>query len=211
MVALHAPDVSVERELVVGYPIAVLVAESRRADLVVLGDRGLSRVGDLLLGSVAVALACHGACPVAVVRGGGQAPASAPVVVGLDGSPVSELALAFAYEEASLRGAPLTAVHTWMDLVVDPAMAPLLDWEAVQVDEQVVLAERLAGWAEKYPDVQVRRVVTRDGPAHALRTDRHSACLQTPNRAPALRRTSAHRASGRSSGRTVTPWRCPCR
>lgn len=166
LVALRAPDLPVEQDLLVGYPIAVLVAESRRADLVVLGDRGLSRVGGLLLGSVATALASHGACPVAVVRGAGQpAPASAPVVVGVDGSPVSELALGFAYEEASLRGAPLTAVHTWVDVVADIPTAWLPDWEA---EEEVVLAERLAGWGEKYPDVQVRRVVTRDRPAHAL-------------------------------------------
>ncbi|MHA6783097.1 universal stress protein [Pseudonocardia saturnea] len=168
-VAEHVPDVPVERELVVGYPIGVLVTESRRADLVVVGDRGLSRIGGLLLGSVAMALATHGACPVVVVRGPGQAvSASAPVVVGIDGSPVSEAALAFAYEEAALRDAPLVAVHTWMDLVADPAIAPLLDWEAIEVDERVVLGERLAGWAEKYPDVPVRRVVTRDRPAHAL-------------------------------------------
>jgi len=168
-VARHTPDVPVDSELVVGYPIGVLVQESRRADLVVVGDRGLSRVGGLLLGSVAVALASHGGCPVVVVRGGEQVvAATAPVVVGVDGSPVSELALAFAYEEAALRGAPLVAVHTWIDMITDPVVEPLLDWDAIEVDEQVVLAERLAGWAEKFPDVGVRRVVTRDRPAHAL-------------------------------------------
>lgn len=168
-VAAHAPGVPVESELVVGYPIGVLVRESRRVELVVVGDRGLSRVGGLLLGSVAITLASHGGCPVVVVRGVGQAvEPTAPVVVGIDGSPVSELALAFAYEEAALRDAPLVAVHTWTDLVADPVIAPLLDWEAIEVDEQVVLAERLAGWAEKFPDVVVRRVVTRERPAHAL-------------------------------------------
>lgn len=34
--------------------------------------------------------------------------------------------------------------------------------------EQVVLAERIAGWSEKYPDVQVRRVVKRDKPRRTL-------------------------------------------
>jgi nucleotide-binding universal stress UspA family protein len=47
-------------------------------------------------------------------------------------------------------------------------MAPLVDWDAVQADEREVLAERLAGWSEKYPDVPVHRLVVRDRPAHAL-------------------------------------------
>jgi nucleotide-binding universal stress UspA family protein len=174
----HAPDLDVASELTVGYPIAVLVAESRRADLVVVGDRGLSRVGGLLLGSVALALAGHGACPVIVVRGATRpSSTTAPVVVGVDGSPASEAALEFAYEQAALRGAPLVAVHTWVDLVADPVIAPLLDWEAIEVYEQIVLAERLAGWAQKYPDVLVRRVVTRDRPVHALLAEAVGAAL----------------------------------
>jgi len=32
----------------------------------------------------------------------------------------------------------------------------------------VLLAERLAGWSEKYPDVEVRRRVVRDRPAAEL-------------------------------------------
>ena len=47
-------------------------------------------------------------------------------------------------------------------------MAPLIDWEVVAAGEREVLAERLAGWGEKYPDVEVRRLVTRDRPARAL-------------------------------------------
>ena len=47
-------------------------------------------------------------------------------------------------------------------------MAPLIDWDVMEADEREVLAERLAGWAEKYPDVTVRRLVARDRPARAL-------------------------------------------
>jgi hypothetical protein len=46
--------------------------------------------------------------------------------------------------------------------VVDATMAPLLDWDVIDSDEREVLAERLAGWTEKYPDVPVRRLVARD-------------------------------------------------
>jgi nucleotide-binding universal stress UspA family protein len=90
------------------------------------------------------------------------------VVVGVDGSPTSEAALAFAFEAAATRGVSLVAVHTWWDLFVDPTMAPLPDWDAIEVDEREVLAERLSGWGEKYPDVPVQRLVERDQPAHAL-------------------------------------------
>jgi nucleotide-binding universal stress UspA family protein len=166
-----ADDVEVERVEVTGFPETVLGSESRRAELVVIGDRGLGGFTGLLVGSVAVALAAHAECPVVVVRGAESdqaAPLSEPIVVGVDGSPASEAALAFAFGAADLRRVPLVAVHAWWDLVVDPTMAPLVDWDAVDADEHEVLAERLAGWAESYPDVPVRRLVVRDRPARAL-------------------------------------------
>jgi hypothetical protein len=58
-------------------------------------------------------------------------------------------------------------VHAWHDLLLNPTMAPLLDWDAVEADEREVLAKRLAGWSEMYPDVSVRRLVVRDRPARA--------------------------------------------
>lgn len=166
-----AGDLEVERVDVTGFPEAVLEAESRRAELVVLGSRGMGGFVGLLIGSVAVALAAHAECPVVVVRGrepDGATSLSEPVVVGVDGSPGSEAALAFAFGAAALRRAPLVAVHAWWDLVVEPTMGPAVNWDAVETNEHEVLAERLAGWAQTYPDVPVRRVVIRDRPARAL-------------------------------------------
>ena len=79
-----------------------------------------------------------------------------------------EAAVGFGFEAAALRGVPLVAVHTWQDTLVDATMAPLIDWDVVAAGEREVLAERLAGWGEKFPDVEVRRLVTRDRPARAL-------------------------------------------
>lgn len=165
-----APEAAVRLDLQTGAPIGVLAAAAQDAQLLVVGDRGVGRISGLLLGSVAQALAGHAACPVVVVRGGAAAavPADAPVVVGIDGSPISEAALAFAYAAAAERSVPLVAVHAWMDAVVDPVVAPLLDRELMETEERAVLAGRLAGWAEKYPEVPVRRVVVLDRPAHAL-------------------------------------------
>jgi nucleotide-binding universal stress UspA family protein len=171
----------VEQQLVVGFPVPVLREESRRAQMLVLGDRGHGGVSCLLVGSVAVAMAAQAECPVILARQ--EEPRAAedgprPVVVGVDGSQISEAALAFAFGAASARGVPLVAVHAWWDLVMDPGMAALLyDWEAVETDEHEVLAERLAGWSEKYPDVRVYRVVTHDRPAHALIEESQQAQL----------------------------------
>jgi nucleotide-binding universal stress UspA family protein len=166
-----APELDIEQVEVTGYPVPVLLGESAHAEIVVLGDRGLGGFTGLLIGSVAVEVTAHASCPVIVVRGSEPdrtGPRPEPVVVGVDGSPTSEAATAFAFEAASLRRVPLVAVHVWRDVLVDATMAPLLDWNVIDADEREVLAERLAGWTEKYPDVPVRRLVARDRPARAL-------------------------------------------
>ena len=89
-------------------------------------------------------------------------------MVGIDGSPVSEAALAFAFDAAATRGVGLVAVHAWSPTAIDDALAPSMDWDAVTVEEDAVLAERLAGWGQKYPQVAVRRTVVRDGAVQAL-------------------------------------------
>lgn len=74
----------------------------------------------------AVGLAAHAACPVVVVRGRAIDPAelaTLPVVVGADGSPTSASAVAFGFSAAAERKVPLVAVHTWSDLLAEPALA----------------------------------------------------------------------------------------
>lgn len=164
-----APGVEVHQQVIISYPVPVLVAESERAQLVVLGDRGLGGVTGLLVGSVAVALASQGRCPVVVVRGEPVAADSLlPVVVGVDGLLTSESAIAFAFAAASVRGVPLVAVLSWRHDLTDSALAALMGWHAIEEWQRQSLAERLAGWSEKYPDVVVRRFVTRDRPARCL-------------------------------------------
>ncbi|HWD05317.1 MAG TPA: universal stress protein [Amycolatopsis sp.] len=132
-------------------PADALVAESADAAMLVLGTPGLRPLGRILLGSVTVALTAHAHCPVALIRphvGEDEAPAEGPVVVGVDGSPASEEAIATAFEEASWRGARLIAVHCRHD-----------GWRAADEYGRELLAQRLAGWQEKYPDVAVDREV----------------------------------------------------
>jgi nucleotide-binding universal stress UspA family protein len=141
----EAPDVDLEQQLVVGHPLSVLCAEGRRARLVVIGDRGTGL--GLPAGSVAVGLAVQAPCTVVVVHG---PPRSAsdfrPVVVGVDGSSGSDAVIAFAFEAAASLRVALVAMHTWSDVTV----------------------ERLDAWTQKYPDVHVDQMITRDRPAAEL-------------------------------------------
>jgi nucleotide-binding universal stress UspA family protein len=162
-----APGRPVDRAIVIGYPIGVLAEEARGARLLVLGSRGLGGLTGLLAGSVTVALAARAAAPVVVVRGD-RAAASGPVVVGVDDSPTSDAAIGFAFEAAAVRGAPLVAVHTWLEHVTDAEAAAMVDWAPLAAYEQTVAANRIAAWADKYPDVPVTTVVEHDAPARAL-------------------------------------------
>ena len=161
------PDVPVERELVLGFPAGVLLERSQTAELLVVGDHGRGRIASAVAGSVAVSVAARSVCPVVVVRG--AIPDGAlPVVVGIDGTPLSEAAIPFAFDAAAARRVPLVAVHTWLDELYDPALAQLVDWQTATAQADEILAERLAGWGEKYPGVLVRRVVARGLAGRAL-------------------------------------------
>jgi nucleotide-binding universal stress UspA family protein len=67
--ALPSPgDVKIEQRVIEGTAGAVLVDESRNADLLVVGSRGHGGFAQLLLGSVSQQCAQHAACPVVIVR-----------------------------------------------------------------------------------------------------------------------------------------------
>lgn len=174
-----APGVKVFHQVIIGYPVPLLVEESEKARLLVLGDRGLGGVTGLLVGSVAVALAAHGACPVVVVRGQPPVPPDSPlpVVVGVDGTVTSEAALGFGFEAASAQGVPLVAVHTRGADRIGPTFNAVPDREAIEDREDRVLAQWLACWEQRYPDVKVRRVVGTDHPAHRLLSEADHAQL----------------------------------
>ena len=167
------PDLEITVDLQTAGPVQALVEQTGDARMLVLGSRGRGGFRGLLAGSTAVALVAHGRCPVAVIRGSGPdgvPPTDGPVVVGVDGSPTSEAAVAVAFDEASWRGAELVAVHSWLDYAADADLPRPDDaeWAQVAQDEEEMLAERLAGWQEKYPDVVVRRVLVRGRPVERL-------------------------------------------
>ncbi|WP_327098116.1 universal stress protein [Nocardia vinacea] len=166
-----APDRSVATELSEANPAKSLIALSESAHLVVLGaTRGVGSLAHL--GSRLLAVAGHGHGAIVVVPGTGEPThRGGPVVVGADGSPVGEAALGAAFAEASERNAELVTVHTWSDLTFGEYAGnsyleiPIVDLE---IAEHALLAERLAGWQEKYPDVTLTRKVSVAGPREQL-------------------------------------------
>lgn len=168
----------VESGVVFAPVVPALIDLSKEAQLVVVGSRGLGALARTILGSVSTSLIQHAHCPVAVIHDEEPPmphPAEAPVLVGIDGSPASELATAVAFDEASRRRVELIALHVWSDIeVLD---FPEIDWPAVKPQAAETLAERLAGWQERYPDVKVRRVVECAQPTAHLIAQSESAQL----------------------------------
>lgn len=170
--------IEVTSEAVTGPIVPTLVELSKDEQLIVVGCRGQGALARGLLGSVSSGLVHHAHCPVAVIHDEDPLmpnPSQAPVVVGIDGSPASELATSIAFEEASFRGVELIAVHAWNDS--DVFEVPGVDWSALQTAGEETLSERLAGWQERYPDVTVHRVVVADKPARQLVAQSESAQL----------------------------------
>ncbi len=138
----------------------LLIGRSSAAFAVVIGATGeIGTIGHL--GSTLLAVTAHAKGAVIVVRPDPQQDNmvrdSGPVVVGVDGSPVSEAAFA----EAAERQTALVAVHVWSDwsfgrFAGDDALLSLTEIEGV---EEILLTERLAGYQEKYPEVQVTKRV----------------------------------------------------
>ena len=171
-------EVEVSTDMVSGPAVPVLADLSSSAQMIVVGCRGHGALARGLLGSISTGLAHHAHCPVAIIHDEDPLmphPSKAPVVVGVDGSPASENAVAIAFEQASFRGVDLLAVHAWSDTGVFEF--PGADWSTLQAAGEQTLSERLAGWQERYPDVLVRRVVVADKPAHQLLEQAGSAQL----------------------------------
>ena len=168
----------INSELFFSVPVPTLVGLSKEARIIVVGRRGRHRLRGVLLGSVSTGLIHHAHCPVAVI--GDAAPigpkdSRRPVVVGIDGSSASELATEIAFDEASRRRVDLIAIHAWRDQDLSKGLS--MEWTTQQSIASKNLAERLAGWRERFPDVTVHPRVVWDNPADHLLDEAKSAQL----------------------------------
>ena len=163
-----------------GSAAAALVADSSAADLLVVGARGLGALRSALLGSVSTQVAMHSRAPVVVIKDLAETPQPrSGVTVGIDGHEDSQACLEFAFTQASSRGTSLDVVHAWAS---DRGKGKAAATDALGADyeleprRQLLIDTALAGWTEKYPDVEVRQSVVH---AHAVPAlVEHSATAQ---------------------------------
>ena len=163
------PRPEIESEVLFGGPVPTLTDLSKDAALMVVGCQGRTGRHRRLLGSVSTGLIHHAHGPVAVIHDE-VAPSvessKLPVLLGIDGSKASELATSTAFDEASWRGVDLVALHVWSDADMSTVIG--VDSLALQSAADKTLAESLAGWQERYPEVTVQRVVEFERPVRHL-------------------------------------------
>ncbi|WP_371799040.1 universal stress protein [Streptomyces sp. NBC_01707] len=166
------PELEITNAVVTGEPLTVLEAQSRKAELVVVGSRGMGGFVGLLLGSTAVHLAAHGQCPVLVVRK--QVRPARQFLLGVDGSPAGDGAVQFAFAEAALHGVGIVALRAWTPWNTtapppqDPAMPYSYEPGMLADGEERLVTEALAGHSERYPSVAVEHKVVRGATREVL-------------------------------------------
>jgi nucleotide-binding universal stress UspA family protein len=189
-----------------------LVELSRGASLVVVGAGGTDGFPGPRRGPEAEFVVAHAHAPVIVVRPATASVGSSdPIIVGVDGSASGQAALAFAFEEADARGAPVLPLFAWYRLPASNLgpVRPLNYWPVeARAEAARMLAEAMAGKAEEYPDVRVRPIVLFDPqPAAVLiKASRWAGLVVVGRRG---RGRLAHRLVGSVSDALVGRANCP--
>jgi nucleotide-binding universal stress UspA family protein len=111
------PSVALTTQVAETLPALLMQEMSKSAPLVVVGQHATAWYDRLGRGSVASPLAHHSGCPVVVVPPTWRRHAQdgRPVVIALDGEVACVDALAHAFEEASLLGTEVVALHAVPD------------------------------------------------------------------------------------------------
>ena len=178
-----APGVAVDTDLLDGPPAVAVADSGAGAELLVVGARGSGGFAALVLGSVSRYVATYAPCPVIVAREE-TAAVHREIVVGVRDPEDADAALGFAFEEAALRGAALTAVHAvpWFAPAPSSSREPPSEHSAMLAHHPTSLAAAadaeahaardleavLRAWRQKYPEVSVAQDVVRSHPARVL-------------------------------------------
>jgi nucleotide-binding universal stress UspA family protein len=153
------PGLAVRGVFLLGDPVPAVVRHVAGACLAVVGHHG--RAGTGPVGPVAAQVAARASVPVIVTRPFDRehaVPSPRPVLLGVDGLPGSEPAVAFAFAEAALRGAPMRVHHLWRARPGAGEPAGVVGGaEFAEARQQALraLSDLLAAWSVKHPEVQL--------------------------------------------------------
>ena len=165
-------------------PAGMILADlSSRAQCIVVGRRNCGWGERLLTGSVSSRVSAKSECAVVTVPHGWDSNAATrgPVVVAIDGKSSSHAALLYAFRAADDRRADLVVLHA----------APTGEAKQGLADQDIDVAEVLAGWRSEYPDVAVTTSI--------VEMTATSACEDASRDGSLL-------VLGRSSDRHLLPW-----
>ena len=174
--ALH-PDLSIVDQQVSLPPVRALHDASEQSALLVLGTRGISGFAGYLVGSVALHVIARAECPVALVRAGhqdtkgeGSAASASPreVVVGIDFDRPCDEVVAFAFEEARLRGADLHLIHAYSAPSLHAVGTGQRSGRELQAEREKTLVAAARQLHDRYPDLTVTATASQGRPAPRL-------------------------------------------
>ncbi|MDR1295098.1 MAG: universal stress protein [Bifidobacteriaceae bacterium] len=168
----ESTGLSARSSLVRGDPAAALVEMSKSVGMAVVGTRGRGGFAERLLGTVSSALPAHGHCPTVIVplKTGKDEQEPRPVgpihriVVGVDGSPSSEIALGRAIDEAVAWGARLTAFSS----IPVTTGTSMFAWAPAVADHDAILTDLETGL-----DALVNRVMAERETPEGFTVRRH--------------------------------------
>lgn len=139
-----AADVAAVTDIAEGDPVNVLLRAAGSADLLAIGDGGLSSYDSLPTGARAVRIAAEASCSVLVARDTAAKPG--PVLVGIDGTRDAEHALGQAFDVAAHRGVDLVILH-----VTEADGRPAVTRPPTEIDP--VLLAKISACQRRYPHV----------------------------------------------------------
>ncbi len=161
------PGLEITTEATAGPPGFDLVHDANPDDLIVVGASGHERGPAFWLGNTAHYVVRHSPCPVVVVRGPVSRGHPDRIVVGVDGSTASEMALRWAGDEADRHGAPLVVVHSWSYPYVANDAGSSQARDLTMVDAATVV-DRAVAVARMHCGVDVTRELVEGSPVWAL-------------------------------------------
>ncbi|MBY6061845.1 universal stress protein [Microbacterium esteraromaticum] len=177
---IASDGLTVTTRIETGDPVHTLIDASKDAALLVIGSDYQGPGQGPARGSHGIRIAAASSSPVVVVPDFDITGERAGVVVAVDGSPISESAIAFAAAEADRLGEPLTALIVWTPIAVPRnalMVMPQAYREGMEQSAREALSLSLAGLRSQYPGLEIEEAVAEGFPSVIINELAESAHL----------------------------------